>query len=149
MHAPPRHAHQPQIGDVFEVRRGEGDSGLVGRVVSTSAVVGPTHGCVLVYLQRDAAPAGRSPAGPALLVPPLLTTRAPWARGYFVHVRSAPLLPGDYLERHVFRDARGRLYDEEGRPVAAAAPGEPVGEWRLLDVEGIEGAVAAELSRYV
>ena len=30
----------------------------------------------------------------ALLVPPMLTTRAPWSRGLFVPLRSEPLLPG-------------------------------------------------------
>jgi hypothetical protein len=125
---------------VFEVKRAGGPP-VVGRVVSTSAVVGPTHGCLLVYLFREGA------AKTDLLLPPIVTTRAPWARGYFVFVRSAPLLPGDYFERHVFRDDRGRLYDEEGRPLEAAKPGEPVGEWRLFDVDGIEAALAAELSR--
>ncbi|HEY3820842.1 MAG TPA: GNAT family N-acetyltransferase [Polyangiaceae bacterium] len=135
---------EPQLGDVFAVRRGEGAEELRGCVVSTSAIVGPTHGCIVVYLFRDDAP---RPRRDHLLVPPLLTTRGAWSRGYFVHLRSEPLLPGDYFERHVFCDARGRLYDEEARPVDAAAPGEPVGEWRLFEVEEIEAAVAAALAK--
>jgi GNAT superfamily N-acetyltransferase len=134
---------EPQIGDVFAVRRGEGEE-LRGRVVSTGAIVGPTHGCLVVYLYRDDTP---RPRREELLVPPLLTTRGAWSRGYFVHLRSEPLLPGDYFERHVFRDARGHLFDEESRPVDAPHAGEPVGEWRLLDVESIEAAVAAALAR--
>ncbi|HEX3343801.1 MAG TPA: GNAT family N-acetyltransferase [Polyangiaceae bacterium] len=134
---------EPQLGDVFAVRRGEGEE-LVGRVVSTSAVVGPTHGCLVVYLYRDEV---ARPKRERLLVPPILTTRGPWSRGYFAHLRSEPLLPGDYFERHVFRDARGGLVDDEARPLDAPEAGEPVGEWRLFDVEAIEGAVAAALAR--
>lgn len=138
----------PQIGDVFALRRGagdgDGDTELLGRVVSTSAIVGPTHGCIVVYVYRDDAP---RPTRDDLLLPPILTTRGAWSRGYFAHLRSEPLLPGDYFERHVFRDARGRFYDDEARPLDAPEPGEPVGEWRLFDVEAIEAAVAAALAR--
>lgn len=134
---------EPQIGDVFALRRGEtGD--LLGRVVSTSAIVGPTHGCIVVYVYRDDAP---RPRREDLLLPPILTTRGAWSRGYFAHLRSEPLLPGDYFERHVFRDAQGRFYDEEARPLDAPEPGEMVGEWRLLEVEAIEAAVAEALAR--
>ena len=135
---------EPQIGDVFALRRGDAGGGdLLGRVVSTSAIVGPTHGCLVVYVYRGDAP---RPSLDDLLLPPLLTTRGPWSRGYFAHLRSEPLLPGDYFERHVFRDAQGRFYDEEARPVDAPAAGEAVGEWRLFEVEAIEAAVAAALA---
>ena len=141
---------EPQIGDVFTVRRADGEP-ILGRVVSTIAIVGPTHGCVVAYVYRDA-PRPRGERGDArelaaaLLLPPLLTTRGPWTRGYFAHLRSAPLLPGDYLERHLFRDAQGRIVDEEARPVEAAEPGELVGEWRLYDVEAIDAAIGAALA---
>jgi hypothetical protein len=134
--------HEPQIGDVFEVKRASEGRTLLGRVVSTSAVVGPTHGCLLVYVYRDAP----GPVKDGLLLPPIVTARAPWSRGYFVHLRSVPLMPGDYFERHVFRDAGGRLYDEEGRPVEAAQRGEPVGEWKIFDVDAIEATIAAALA---
>ncbi|HEY8039117.1 MAG TPA: GNAT family N-acetyltransferase [Polyangiaceae bacterium] len=126
---------EPLIGDVFAVR----GTGLLGRVVSTSAVVGPTHGCVLVYVY-----AGARLAREALLLPPMMTTRAPWSHGTFEHLRSQPLLPGDYFERHCFRDARGAFVDEEGRPIEA--PFEPVGECRILEVGAIEEAVARALA---
>ena len=134
---------EPQIGDVFAVRRSEHGE-LLGRVVSTSAIVGPTHGCIVVYVYASDSP---RPRREDLLLPPILTTRGAWSRGYFAHLRSEPLLPGDYFERHVFRDAQGRFYDEEARPLAAPEPGEGVGEWRLFVVEAIEAAVAAALAR--
>jgi ribosomal protein S18 acetylase RimI-like enzyme len=133
---------EPQIGDVFALRRGAAGE-LLGRVVSTSAIVGPTHGCILVYVYRDEP----RPTRDDLLLPPILTTRGAWSRGYFAHLRSEPLLPGDYFERHVFRDALGRFYDDEARPLDAPEPGEPVGEWRLLDADAIEAAVAEALAR--
>ena len=121
--------HEPRVGDLFTVRGRR----LVGRVVSTEAIVGPTHGCVLVHLYAD----GRlSPD--ALLVPPLLTTRAPWSHGLFEHLRSEPWRthPG----RHCFQDASGRFVDELGRPLAA--PFAPVGEYRLHGVDAIEELLA-------
>jgi hypothetical protein len=121
----------PRVGDLFTVRGRD----LVGRVVSTAAVVGPTHGCVLVYVYADA-----RLSRDALLVPPLLTTRAPWSRGLFVFLRAGALLPGQARERHAFRDEHGRWLDEEGRPVSA--PEEPSGEYRLFEVEGIEAMLA-------
>src|SRR5580704_5504866 len=125
----PRRA--PRVGDLFTVRGRR----LVGRVVSTTAVVGPTHGCVLVYVFSDAS---LSPG--KLLVPPMLTTRAPWSHGLFELLRGEPLLPGRALERHCFRDARGGLFDEEGRPLDAAI--EPVGEYRLFEVASVEAALS-------
>jgi hypothetical protein len=127
-------ASHPQIGDVFAVR----GRGVLGRVITVSAVVGPTHGCVLVYLYRD-----DSLARDALLVPPLLTTRAPWSHGAFEHLRSEPLMPGQYFEHHAFRDHRGVLLDEEGRPTKQSDG--PVGECRLVEVEAIDAMIAKAL----
>ncbi len=130
----------PRTGDLFTVRGRR----LVGRVVSTGAVVGPTHGCLLVYVYADARLSRE-----ALLVPPMLTTRAPFSRGLFERLRSEPLLPGVLLERHAFRDARGALLDEEGRPVEGVLdPGVPVGEYRLQEVEAIEAVLGASTVAY-
>ena len=125
---------EPRIGDVFVVR----SRSLLGRVVATDAVVGPTHGCVLVYIYRDA-----TMSRGALLVPPMLTTRAPFFRGLFETRESRPLLPGDYFETHAFRDASGKLFDEQGRPLEEAPAGTPVGELRLLDADAAAKAIAA------
>ena len=123
---------EPLVGDVFEVRAA--GRKRVGRVVSTEAIVGPTHGCILVYVY-----AGDQLSRDALLVPPMLTTRAPWSHGLFETVRSEPLLPGSFFDRHCFR-AGERYVDEEGRPVKD--PTEPIGEYKLLDVDAIERALA-------
>lgn len=131
---PAARRREPQIGDVFSVR----GRNLLGRVVSTDAVVGPTHRCLLCYVYRDA-----TLSRDALLVPPLLTTRAPFYRGLFEHRGSRPLMPRDYFEQHVFRDADGHLFDEEERPLDAAPAGVPVGEHRLLDVEAIADVISA------
>ena len=135
--------NEPQIGDFFEVRRpGAGGevSPPLGRVVSTNAVAGPTHGCILVYVYRS----GSRPSRDDLLFPPLLTTRAPWLRGYFVHVRSEPLLQGDFFERHSFRDPHGRFVDEDGRPTDD--PARPSMESKIFDVAAIEEAIASALA---
>jgi hypothetical protein len=123
----------PRIGDVFVVR----GSGRLGRVVSTDAVVGPTHGCALVYVYRD-----DSLSRDALLVPPMLTTRAPFFRDLFELRERRPLSPGDAFEVHCFRDDAGRLLDELGRPLDAAPPGVPVGRHRLLDADAVAEVLA-------
>jgi hypothetical protein len=128
-----------QIGDIFSVSTSRADA-LFGRVVSTSAVVGPRHGCNLVYVYRPGSPLSRDD----LLVPPMMTTHAPWSRGYFQFVRSEPLLPGDFFEHHSFRDAQGSLYDEESRPLQA--PLNPVGRWQLYEeVAAIEALIDGAL----
>ena len=126
---------EPLVGDVFEVR-GPGRGKRLGRVVSTEAIVGPTHGCILVYVY-----AGHELSRDALRVPPMLTTRAPWSHGLFHTVRNEPLLPGSFFDSHCFRDG-DRWVDDEGRPVQD--PAEPIGEYRLYDVAAIEKALAAE-----
>jgi hypothetical protein len=132
-------SHEPQIGDVFEVRRESGEA-LLGRVVSTSAVAGPRHGCILVYVYRSVP----EPTRDDLLLPPILTTRAPWSHGQFVHLRSEPLLPGSYYERHCFRDAHGRFVDEDGRPLAA--PFAPVGDCKVVEVAALQEAIGRALA---
>jgi hypothetical protein len=125
----------PRAGDLFTVRGRR----LVGRVVSTTAVVGPTHGCLLVYVYADA-----RLSRDALLVPPMLATRAPFSRGLFEPLRSEPLLPGYVLAQHAFRDAAGHVLDEEGRPVKGQVGSEVerVGEYRLFEVEAVEALLA-------
>ena len=130
---------EPRIGDVFAVRGRQ----LLGRVVATDAAVGPTHGCVLVYVYRDA-----TLSRDALLVPPMLTTKAPFYRGLFEHRGSRPLMPPDYFEAHAFRDAKGALFDEQERPLDAAPAGVPVGEHKLLDVDSVNDRLAAAPGGY-
>ena len=129
----------PRVGDLFTVRGRR----LVGRVISTSAVVGPTHGCVLVYVYADA-----RLSRDALLVPPMLTTRAPWSHGLFEPLRSEPMLLGGALDHHAFRNAKGQLLDEQGRPSRATLGAGPVGEYRLLEVEAIEATLARAPGEY-
>ena len=136
----PAPQHAPHKGDLFTVRGRR----LVGRVISTGAVVGPTHGCLLVYVYANA-----RLSRDALLVPPLLTTRAPFSHGLFEPLRSEALAPGHARVRHAFRDAAGHLLDEEGRPVQPLQDGaEPVGEYRLLGVEALEALLAASPGGY-
>ncbi len=137
----------PRVGDLFTVRGRR----LVGRVISTSAVVGPTHGCILVYVYADA-----RLSRDALLLPPLLTTRAPFSHGLFEPLRSEALSPGHVLPRHAFRDAAGHVLDEEGRPLPAEAKGgvggkgevDVEGEYRLLSVEAVEALLARTEAGY-
>jgi len=127
----------PQIGDLFVVHRPAPGESLYGRVISTTAIVGPTHGCHLVYVYGPGPVRSRD----RLLLPPMMTTRAPWSRQYFELVGSEPLLPGHFFECHGFRDTAGRLFDEESRPIGAVEG--PVGQWKVFErVEEIEAELA-------
>jgi hypothetical protein len=136
----------PLVGDVFAFRAAD-HAFRFGRVISTGAVVGPTHGCVLVYLyaarSRDKTRVPKLERE-GLLLAPMMTTRAPWSHGYFEHIKMSTVRTRDVLAQHAFRDARGLFVDDEGRPLDQASP--PVGELRLWDVDGIDAAIAAALA---
>lgn len=74
-------------GDIFALKP-EGHPVYFGRVISTDARVGPFPG-ILIYIHNassnvaDDVPELRRES---LLVPPLITNRLPWTKGYFLHV---------------------------------------------------------------
>ena len=60
-----------------------------------------------------------------LLLPPLITNRQGWLRGWFKTVASKPLEPSEILPRHTFAKLNGKFRDEGGQEVRE--PSEPVG----------------------
>lgn len=142
---------KPMPGDVFALQLA-GEQFLFGRVISTDAQwtlaesAGPA---VLIYIFRDRsddkAVPDRSLLRPErLLVPPIMTNRLPWSRGYFETVANMPLAPGDVLAQHCFLSAsRGRYFDEHGTELAG--PIEPVGDHGLHSFRTIDDQVSAAL----
>lgn len=105
-----------------------------GRVISTRARIGPMEGCHLLYFYDATTPTGEPPLEHLrpgrLLVPPLMTNRLPWTRGYFRTVWRGPLDPDLMLPRHCFWSAnRKKYYDEFSNELPG--PVEPVGQWGL------------------
>ena len=135
----------PEVGDVFAMLQSDGRF-LFGRVIDTNANPLGVGGAILIYVYRVRS-VGQVPVPrlrrDELLLPPIMTNRQAWTRGYFKCVESRPLEPTDRLDRHSFRDSNGRYFDERGNRLSGAI--EPVGIWGLQSYHGIDDAISRAL----
>ena len=132
----------PSPGDIFVLSPIESVY-LFGRVVVADASVGRMP-AILIYVYDIVRATPETPdvsvlKPERLLLPPLLTNRLGWSRGFFRRTGHAPLAPDDVLAIHCFRDSRGRHFDEHSRPLAG--PVEPVGQWGLHSFRTIDDAI--------
>lgn len=139
----------PRAGELFAMQLPD-ERFLFGRVVSTEAMAGPSMpGAILIYVYRPRFDSmtvpDRSELSPTkLLVPPMMTNKLPWSKGYFETVADWPLEPGDLLRQHCFFSAaRGRYFDEAGNELPG--PVEPVGDYGLHSFWTIDDAVSDAL----
>lgn len=120
-----------------------------GRVMSTEAVAGPSMpGAILVYVYRYRSavkelPDPRALAPDTLLVPPMMTNRLGWSRGYFETLTNWPIGDTDVLPRHCFEDSRGRYLDEHGNQLEG--PVEPMAVYGLYSYRMIDDVVSEAL----
>lgn len=134
-------------GDVFIMLPPDGEY-VFGRVIRTDAVV-LAPGAILIYIYRHRSAGKGMPAREALtpgdlLVPPKLTNRLPWSRGYFETLANMPLLAGDVLKQHCFeRIGFGYCVDEYGRRLPRCS--EPTGVFGLDSYRTIDDAVSDAL----
>lgn len=141
-----------KAGDIFSLLLAERGH-VVGRVISTEARWTLADGAGtanLLYIYRglirnferlDTA----TLTVERLLIPPVMTNRLGWSRGYFRNVASVPLAPHDVLPKHCFMSShlQPRFFDEFGRELAG--PVEPVGHQGLHSYRSIEDAVCNAL----
>ena len=146
---PSRKATRP--GDVFAMQLPD-QQFVFGRVVSTEARWTPAIGAgpaILIYIYRGRSVTADIPDRAAmsverLLVPPIMTNRRPWSRGYFQTQGNLPLEAGDVLPSHCFLSAsRGRYFDEQGNELPE--PVEPVGDHALHSFRTIDDQVSDAL----
>jgi hypothetical protein len=138
--------HRLREGDVFVMRLPD-RLYLYGRVISTNAKAGwSMPGAILIYVYRSRST--RKAAVPTLalgdlLLPPMMTNRLGWSRGYFETIGHRRLKPSDVLRQHCFEDFAGRYFDE----TAAELPGpiEPVGMWGLHSYRSIDDEISKAL----
>jgi hypothetical protein len=138
--------HRLREGDVFVMRPPDGLY-LYGRVISTVAKAGwSMPGAILIYVYRSRS--SQKAAVPTLalgdlLLPPMMTNRLGWSRGYFETIGNKPLQPGDVLRHHCFENFAGRYFDE----TAAELPGPiaPVGTWGLHSYRSIDDEISKAL----
>jgi hypothetical protein len=121
---------------------------LFGRVISTEAMAGWSMRANLIYVYSarsdvKAAPEESAVRRDRLLIPPLMTNRLPWSRGYFETLTNRPLDEHDVLKQHCFRSSGGRYYDEALRELPG--PTEPCGIWGLASYRTIDDAISEAL----
>lgn len=143
---PSRKALKP--GDVFALRMPDGRYGF-GRVIRTDAEIGPMTGCVLIYVYRVRSDTMEVPdraelSPDRLLIPPVMTNKLPWSRGYFEVIANLPTGPGEELAQHCFLSAaRGTYFDEFGHQLPG--PVEPVGDYALHSYRTLDDQISDAL----
>jgi len=135
----------PQGGDIFAMLLPDTQY-LYGRVISIDANPLGVGGAILIYIY-DARSREKS-AIPELLrsqllLPPIMTNRLPWTKGYFEYIENRPLGPADRLRHHCFKDTRGWYFDERGNRLSG--PIEPVGQWGLHSFRTIDDEISKVL----
>jgi hypothetical protein len=138
----------PREGDIFVMKPSDGRY-LFGRVVNTNANPLGAGGANLIYVYRDRAD-DKHEIPPLvhtrLLLPPMMTNRQCWLRGYFEHLANAPLDDQQRLPQHCFADDTRRVrayYDEHGNRLPG--PREPCGVFGLITPLGIDKEIAKAL----
>lgn len=137
-----------QSGDLFRLQLDTG-AFLFGRVACAQVPMWDyTATLIYIYDSLDSkpTPVESNLVPERLLLPPLLTNRTGWTRGYFVTIRHEELQVGDLLERHCFQDTLARparFYDENAR--TSLIRSEPCGVWSIASVESIDAQVEAAL----
>jgi hypothetical protein len=132
-------------GDVFVLQMRASEY-IYGRVISTSARVGFFENCIMIYIYRcfsetrDVVPSLKRHG---LLLPPMMTNRLPWSRGYFETVANGPLTKDEVLRQHCFEDIRGRYFDELGNQLPRRS--EPCTLLSLHSFRTIDDAVSKAL----
>jgi hypothetical protein len=137
-----------RAGSVFTLQMPDGLFSF-GRLVSTDVNAGMGPGAQLIYVfsyrsQSKELPLRTELRSKKLLLPPLMTNRLPWTRGYFETIAEMPFEDGEILTQHCFRDSVfDRYRDEQGNELPG--PTEPVGRYGLHSFRTIDDAVSKAL----
>jgi hypothetical protein len=134
----------PKVGDVFTFRIG--DRWRFGRVIRTDAHPLRDYDANLFYIYRTARPEP-SPTPDLrrddLLLPPMMTNRLPWSRGYFEVLENRQLTSDDVFPQHCFTRQHRVYVDEYRNPLAARH--EPCGDFVLHSYRTIDDAISEAL----
>lgn len=135
-------------GSVFVLQMPDGLFSF-GRLIHTDVNAGMGQGAQLIYVFRCRSESKELPdrtelRATQLLIPPMMTNRLPWSRGYFETIAEIPFEVGDVLEQHCFHDSVFDKYvDEQGTELAG--PIEPVGRYGLGSFRTVDDAVSKAL----
>ena len=142
--------HHLRSGDLFVMCLAD-DLFVFGRVIRTDVLAGwSMPNAILLYIYDWPAtspepPPRRELSPDRLLVPPLMTNRLGWSRGYFRTIANWPLEPGEAFDRHCFESSRDdrACFDEFANELPHRS--EPCGEWGLHSYRTIDDAVSGAL----
>jgi hypothetical protein len=135
-------------GDIFVMLPPDGKY-LFGRVVSTSALAGPSMPANLIYVFKARSPVKSIPDASELrtdrfLIAPLMINRLPWSKGYFETLANRRLGEDEILKQHCFRSSEGRwYYDEHCRELSG--PIEPCGRWGMHSYRTLDDDISKAL----
>src|SRR5690606_25998518 len=107
----------PKAGDIF-ICRPAGRGYFFGRVVRTDAKIRYMSDSILIYIfsieSETKEPPEHLPVM-RLLIPPLMTNRLPWSRGYFETIAHREFDAGERLPLHCFYSLTFKKYfDDSG-----------------------------------
>ena len=135
-------------GSVFALQMLDGLFSF-GRLVNTDVNAGMGPGAQLIYVfeyrsESKDLPHRSELRSERLLLPPLMTNRLPWSRGYFETIAELPFEDGEILKQHCFRDSVfDRYRDEQGNELPG--PVQPIGSYGLDSFRTIDDAVSRAL----
>lgn len=136
----------PVVGDIF-VFRPAGRGYFFGRVVRTDAKIRYGSDGILIYLFSIESDVKYPPEHlpiMRLLVPPVMTNRLPWSRGYFETVAHRGFVPGERLPVHCFYSAATKSYlDDDANELSERR--EPCGTYGLGSFRTIDDEVSDAL----
>lgn len=142
--APSRKA--PKAGDIF-VCQPVGRGYFFGRVARTDAKIRYMSDSNLIYIFAIESGTKTPPerlSAMRLLVPPLMTNRLPWSRGYFETVAHRGFESGERLPFHCFRDHTFKKYwDDDLHELAGKR--EPCGDYGLHSYRTIDDEISKAL----
>ena len=138
--------HIPQAGDIFVMQLPDTHY-LFGRVINTNANPLGVGEAILIYIydiQMNTPYPIPCFIDSKLLVPPMMTNRLPWTKGYFMHLEHRILEKKETLGQHCFFDDIRNCYrDEYGNKIKKCI--EPVGVWGLDSYRTIDDAISEAL----
>jgi hypothetical protein len=139
----------PKAGDIF-VCHPVGRGYFFGRVVATDARIRTMENCILLYVFAIESESKTPPerlSAMQLLIPPLMTNRLPWSRGYFETVANRSFEPGERLPVHCFHDLffkrYARYWDEYNHELPQKR--EPCDTYGLHSYRTIDNAISDAL----
>lgn len=138
----------PKAGDIF-VCRPSGRGYFFGRVVATDARIATMESCTLLYvfaIERETKLPPDRLSAMQLLIPPFMTNRLPWSKGYFETVAHRHFELGERLPNHCFEEPGRRpvrYWDEYNHELSQKK--EPCGIHALKSYRTIDDAISDAL----